>query len=471
MWFNSIEFLIFFVAVYSLYRLFRHKAQNMLLLLASYLFYMAWDWRFIALIVFSTIVDYFCAHLISRTHSSRVRITALFISLAVNLGALGFFKYCDFFIQSFADLMTLLHLPVNAAPLGIILPVGISFYTFQTMGYTIDVYRGELKPVRSFIDFALYVSFFPQLVAGPIERAGHLLPQIQTPRNIRFEHLSTGCALILFGLFQKVCVADNLALLVDPVYSNPSDAAGLDVVLATVAFAFQIFCDFAGYSNIARGIASLMGFDLMVNFLAPYCATNPQDFWRRWHISLSTWLRDYLYIPLGGSEGGTARTLRNLMLTMLLGGLWHGAEWNFVVWGGYIGLTLVGHRLLCDVMKGSRVDTLLQTRSGWTLRWMLFFTITCFGWMLFRVDALRDLPILLSAGSSSGILDVGRSLIILTALAVPTLLIQILQFRRKDAHAFMSLPLPARVVMYVLMFYAIDIFGVSDAQSFIYFQF
>jgi len=335
--FNSLQFFLFFAVVYSLYLAFNHKWQNRMLLVASYVFYGTWDWRFLSLIVISTIIDYYCGIKIDEITDAKKRKQFLAISIVANLSMLGFFKYFNFFAENLQALCCFFGFQVQPHFLNIILPVGISFYTFQTMSYTIDIYKGQLKPTRKFFDFALFVSFFPQLVAGPIERASHLLPQILSKRKVTIDKFCEGCYLIFWGLFLKVFVADNLARLVDPIFASDPPYNGVKVLLGLYAFAFQIFGDFAGYSNIARGLGKCMGFDIMVNFNLPYFVTNPSDFWRRWHISLSTWLRDYLYIPLGGNKKGTLFTYRNLAITMFLGGLWHGAAWTFIIWGAYRG--------------------------------------------------------------------------------------------------------------------------------------
>ena len=291
MFFNSIEFFLFFAVVFGLYVLLSRRAQNRMLLVASYIFYAAWDWRFLSLLLFSSVVDYWVGSAIGRSSDPRRRKFLVSLSLVSNLGILGLFKYAGFFSQSLQDLVGQ-ELPQFASD--IILPVGISFYTFQTLSYTIDVYRGRLEPIRDFLDFALFVSFFPQLVAGPIERASNLLPQICGERQLGWQNIKSGSWLVLWGLYKKVVIADNLGAVVDAVYRSGSEPTSGELLFATYAFAYQIYCDFSGYSDIARGIARMMGFELMLNFRLPYLAANPADFWRRWHISLSTWLRDYL---------------------------------------------------------------------------------------------------------------------------------------------------------------------------------
>jgi len=391
MLFNSFIFWAFFALVFFLYWKLPHRWQNLLLLAASYLFYGYWDWRFLFLLAASTTVDFLAGLGLGREERPGLRRAYLTLSVLTNLGALGFFKYFDFFATEFVRLLQSIGIQADVRLLGIILPVGISFYTFQSLSYTIDVYRRRMRPIHSFSDFALYVSFFPQLVAGPIERASRLLPQIQSLRRFDGRAASEGLLLISGGLFKKLIVADNLAAIVNRAYSLPAaDLSAPEVLVGTYAFAFQIYADFSGYSDIARGLAKLLGFELMVNFNHPYLATGPADFWHRWHISLSTWLRDYLYIPLGGNRLGPFKTYRNLILTMLLGGLWHGAAWNFVLWGAFHGTLLAIERLWNGRRSGSRQ----AVRSGTfvhALKVIGFFQVTCYGWLLFRAQSFTQI--------------------------------------------------------------------------------
>ena len=396
--FNSFQFAVFFIIVFILYLSCSHRWQNRLLLLASYVFYSAWDWRFLSLIWISTILDYFCGIIIYRSADIKKKRIFLFISILGNLSILGFFKYFNFFSENLQFLLSAFSINIHPHFLKIILPVGISFYTFQTMSYTIDIFRKEMEPTKHFFDFALFVAFFPQLVAGPIERAKHLLPQMLNPRIVTLNKINEGCFLVFWGLFQKVFIADNLAKLVDPVFNVPPPYNGLSVILAVYAFAFQIFCDFAGYSNIARGLSKCMGFDLMVNFKMPYFSSNPKEFWQRWHISLSSWLRDYLYIPLGGNRKGEIRTYINLILTMLLGGLWHGASWTFIIWGIYQGGLLVLYRLLKPVLeKLFEFESAIGKRISKIICIILFFQLTCIGWLIFRCQTLTQLAEMLKS--------------------------------------------------------------------------
>jgi D-alanyl-lipoteichoic acid acyltransferase DltB (MBOAT superfamily) len=472
MLFNSLEFGIFLCAVLGLYALLPHRAQNRMLLGASYLFYAAWDWRFLGLILISTILDYLVALRLGRVSGQRARRGLLALSVLVNLGILGGFKYAGFFSQALADLAGHLGIRVPGVVLDVALPVGISFYTFQTVSYTIDVYRGRLQPTADFLDFALFVSFFPQLVAGPIERARHLLPQISGARNVTLERLGSGTWLILWGTVKKVVIADNLAVLVDAVYTPGAGPTGAQVILATYAFAVQIYCDFSGYTDVARGAARLMGFDLMVNFHLPYLATSPADFWRRWHISLSTWLRDYLYVPLGGNRAGAARTYRNLLITMVLGGLWHGAAWTFILWGAYHGVLLTVHRALGGALAKVAPRSSIGRRLWLGGRVTTTFNLVCLGWLVFRAESVTHLGELLRA--MAGPLDPGSALAWLGPLAIlvaPLVLVQIGQVLRRDQEFVVRLPLAIRTVVYVVLFAYLVGLGEDFGNPFIYFQF
>ena len=352
MQFNSTIFPLFFAAVYAIYLLMgsrRFRAQNAWLLASSYAFYGYWDPRFLALLALSTVVDYVIGRRLEATEDERARKRLVTLSVLVNLGVLGFFKYFGFFVESTAALLDTMGLPANVKTLEILLPVGISFYTFQTLSYTIDVYRRAMPATRDLLGFALFVSFFPQLVAGPIERASRLLPQILAPRTVTATKVQAGLWLLVWGYFKKTVIADQAAMIANPLFDGDwSTLTGLEPLTAVLAFTIHIYCDFSGYSDIARGLAKLMGFDFLLNFRLPYLATGPSDFWLRWHVSLSTWLRDYLYIPLGGNRGGTLLTYRNMFLVMALGGLWHGAAWPYVLWGSYHGVLLVLERLWLD---------------------------------------------------------------------------------------------------------------------------
>ena len=465
--FATLEFAIFMLLVYPTYLLLSHRWQNHMLLVASYFFYGIWDWRFLSLLMWSTVIDYWVSHQIQRTTDQKLRFRYLLISLVSDLTILGIFKYLGFFVDSAAKLLETLGFQAHLPVLSIILPVGISFYTFQTLSYVIDVYRKQLHPAPNLFDFALYISFFPQLVAGPIERATHLLPQVLSPRTIRYEQISRGSFLILFGLFKKIVIADGVANSVNAIYGMP-DPTALDITLATYLFALQIYCDFSGYSDIARGTAKLMGFELMVNFNLPYFSINPRDFWQRWHISLSTWLRDYLYVPLGGNKYGELRTYRNLMTTMLLGGLWHGAAWNFVFWGFYQGAILCIHRFFIWQRKTAQDSILWHL-----LKIILFFQVICYGWLLFRANSLDQVI------NFTAILMTGWTMHLhipmpplATLSAIPLLLFfDICHYMTQDAHFYRRWAIPVRSLLYALLFFIL-IAGTSNAPTqFIYFAF
>ena len=464
MLFNSFIFLAFFAITYGLYLVLQTRSQNRMLLVASYIFYGWWDVRFLSLLLISTAVDYFCGLGIQASEQRKKRQFFLTLSICSNLGILFFFKYFGFFAENLTAALAVLGISADPQFIRIVLPVGVSFYTFQTMSYTIDVYRREMQATRNFLDFALFVSFFPQLVAGPIERASLLLPQIQGHRILRYNQIRQGCWLILFGYYKKVVLADNLAVFVNDVFNAPSEAYGLVIPLATLAFAFQIYGDFSGYSDIARGISKLMGIELMQNFRRPYFAVNPSDFWRRWHISLSTWLRDYLYIPLGGNRKGPFRTYFNLSLTMLLGGLWHGAAWNFVAWGAFHGLLLIVHRI---IPKSE------HERGGFkhALHIFLYFPLTLFSWMLFRVNSLHDLPTLIRNTFDPFHLTGKLCLLTTIIYALPLLLLDVAQERAGNEFVIKTWPRYIRFAVYMTLAAIIFLCGVMQNDAFIYFQF
>ncbi len=349
MLFNSFGYGLFLVLVLAIYSVLSHRGQNWLLLGASYFFYSCWDVRFLLLIAGITAANFIAGkaiHDARQRNDQRVMKRWLVICILVNMGTLGFFKYFNFFVTSALQLFQDLGSFTSFHTLHIILPVGISFFTFQALSYSIDIYKGRTAPITSVTDFALFVSFFPQLVAGPIERAAHLIPQVQRKRRVEAVHLQRGVYLILVGLVRKVVIADSAGILADMCFAKPEAFSSFQLGVGLLCYSLQIYGDFAGYSNIARGSAMLFGFDLMRNFSHPYFATNITEFWRRWHVSLSTWLRDYIYIPLGGNRKGPLRSYVNVLVTMLLGGLWHGANWNFILWGGLHGIYLSLHRLI-----------------------------------------------------------------------------------------------------------------------------
>jgi len=391
MLFNSIEFLIFFPIVFILYWFLsdRLTLQNLLLLGASYIFYAWWDWRFLSLIIISSVIDYVAGLSIYKAKTDKQRKFWLMVSLVANLGFLSIFKYYNFFAESFTQAVSSFGWQPNDLTLSIILPVGISFYTFQTLSYTIDIYRKSFKPTTSILSFFTYIAFFPQLVAGPIERASNLLPQIEKKRTFNKDWFNEGILQILVGLFRKIVIADTLAIYVDTIYGDTSLYNSSTILFATFFYAFQIYFDFAGYSDIAIGTAKVMGFKFHQNFNLPYFSKSLTEFWRKWHISLSFWLRDYLYISLGGNRKGIKITYRNLMITMLLGGLWHGSSWNFMIWGGIHGLVLSIEKY---IKSNPRFNFLNKFDY---LGYPITFLIVLIAWIFFRAPTFGSATIAL----------------------------------------------------------------------------
>ena len=390
MLFNSLEFLLFLPTVFILYWFVFKKitTQNILILVSSYVFYGWWDWRFLSLILISTLIDYTIGIQLRKACNLQRRKLLVSFSLVFNLGMLGFFKYYNFFVDSWIEAWSNIGVTMHASSLNIILPVGISFYTFQTLSYTIDIYRKKLEPTKDFITFASFVSFFPQLVAGPIERATNLLPQFYKKRTFNYDYAVSGMKLILWGLVKKVVIADSCAILVNKIFANYQDESGLALCMGAIYFAFQIYCDFSGYSDIAIGTSRLFGFKLMRNFNYPYFSRDIAEFWRRWHISLSTWFRDYLYIPLGGSRGNKWFQLRNVFAIFLVSGFWHGANWTFIVWGGlnalfFIPLLLTNKNRnnLDEVASNSILPNVKEL-----FQILLTFGLTTFTWIFFRAS-------------------------------------------------------------------------------------
>ena len=476
MLFNTFQFAGFFALVYGLYLYFGHKNQNRLLLLSSYLFYGAWDYRFLSLILISTCVDYFCGLRIEAARNQRQKRAFLLLSVGANLSILGYFKYFDFFVTEFVVLAQLLGFNFNYDSLSIVLPVGISFYTFQTMSYSIDIYRGDMKPTRRFFDFALFVAFFPQLIAGPIERARNLLPQIIGERTVTLEKFYEGSYLIFWGLFQKVFIADNLARIVDPVFEAGANPTGVQVLIALYAFAFQIYCDFAGYSNMARGLAKVMGIELTVNFNLPYMSTNPEVFWRRWHITLSDWIRDYVFLPLfiAFRNYGRLGMLAATFVTYTLIGLWHGAAVNFVLWGVFHAVVFGAYQLLKPTLSSVyAAGGAGFSRLMFPVNLAFYFHITVLSLILFRSTSVDQLILLtnqlfFSFELSSIDMEAFKRLVFFTWFL---LLVQFFQYRRDDLLFILKVPAPVRALFYLVCFYSLVIYGDSDGQAFIYFQF
>lgn len=466
MLFNSTIFLQFFVAFLLLYFLCRNslRLRNLLIIAGSWLFYGWWDYRFLFLLIFSGCFDFGVGVILGGTNRPRTRKIVLQLSILTNLCLLGFFKYYNFFVGSMEELLTQANIPFHPATLAIVLPVGISFYTFQSLGYVIDVYRGQVSPTRSLVQYLAYVSFFPQLVAGPIQRGHDLLPQLERTLTISKEMLAEGLWLILWGMFKKVVMADNLAPLVDMAFDNPA-AKGPLILAGALAFAFQIYGDFSGYSDIARGLARLLGFELRQNFDLPYFASDVRDFWKRWHITLSTWLRDYLYISLGGNRKGPGRTYLNLMLTMLLGGLWHGAAWNFVLWGGWHGFGLVCHRYWEQHRSGAKALPIWLSTP-------LTFGFVVWGWVLFRATSLAQIGAMTSGLAVWQVPTWFVHYLCLLALVVsPVIGLEIWQKRKRSHFVILTAPTWLLGTIYGVLFMSIVLFWEKKAVPFIYFQF
>jgi len=478
MLFNSLQFAIFFIIVFILYLCFNHKWQNRLLLIASCIFYGAWDWRFLSLIFISITTDYLCSLKIGTSPVHKKRKRLLILSVLVNLSILGFFKYFNFFSSSVSAFLGIFGLTIHPLLLKVAVPVGISFYTFKSMSYTFDVYAGKIEPTRDYLDYALFVSFFPQLLAGPIMRAQDLLPQISSRRKLSAACFWEGCYLIFWGLFQKIFIADNLAKIVYPVFTSHGPYYGAEVLTATYAFAFQIYCDFAGYSNIAIGIAKCMGFETTINFNLPYFATQPQEFWRRWHITLSMWLRDYIFVPISFAKRswGSAGVAFALMATFLLCGLWHGAGWTYIVWGGFHGALLIMYMFLKPVlMKMPSPRNLFLKRAGFAMRMVFFFHLMCIGWLIFWSPSMRQafnmLHSLVFSFTSSGI-NIKPVVLNIFSFTWLLVLVETVQFLKKDLMFIPKSNAVVQALFFAACCYLLAKWGVpSGSAAFIYYIF
>jgi len=481
--FNSFEFAVFLPCVFFLYWFCAAKnikLQNSLIVVSSYFFYGWWDYRFLILILISTLEDFFVALKIYKTNDEKKRKLWLLISIAVNIGILGFFKYYNFFIENFAAVFTIFGISPNIKSLNIILPVGISFYTFQTMSYTIDVYKRKIEPTRDFISFAAFVSFFPQLVAGPIERAANLLPQFHVKREFNYEQAVDGMRQILWGLFKKIVIADSCANYVNNVFSNYQNMPGSTLFLGAVFFAFQIYGDFSGYSDIAAGTGKLLGFRLIRNFNYPYFSRDIAEFWRRWHISLTTWFRDYVYIPLGGSHGSKIQIIRNTFIIFLISGFWHGANWTFIIWGAihailFLPLILSGknrkytNTVACNGFLPN-IKEIIQMCST--------FFLVLVGWIFFRSESIGKAFLYFSGMFnkslfSLSLLNEKKEALLIFILIIVMLIMEWLG--RKEHFCLSKLGLnwakPFRLAMYLLISSFILMFIKTEGTPFIYFQF
>ena len=481
MLFNSIDFAIFLPIVFILYWFVTNKdlrLQNLLIATSSYVFYGWWDWRFLSLILFSTIVDYSVGRKLQNEENQAKRKILLWISILVNLGFLGFFKYYNFFLDNFISAFSFFGTEIKANSLNIILPVGISFYTFQTLSYTIDVYKRKLEPTKDFIAFSAFVSFFPQLVAGPIERATNLLPQFYNKRTFDYSKAVDGMRQILWGLFKKIVIADNCAEYTNLIFNNSADYSGSTLVLGAIFFTFQIYGDFSGYSDIAIGTSRLFGFNLMRNFAFPYFSRDIAEFWRRWHISLSTWFRDYLYIPLGGSREGTLMKVRNTFIIFIVSGFWHGANWTFVIWGALNAI----YFLPLLLTKNNRNHIAIVAKGKWlpTFRefvlMLITFGLTVLAWVFFRAEnighAIQFISDIFTRPDSFLLLSVYWKYKTIIVLICLFLIVEWLGRENQYAIENISIKLkpPVRYAFYYMVVFAIFWFG-GNEQTFIYFQF
>jgi len=482
MLFNSLDFAIFLPVVFVIYWLMADediKKQNLFLVLASYTFYGWWDWRFLFLILFSTVVDYSIGIGLSKREDPKIRKGLLWLSIGVNLGFLGFFKYYNFFLDNFISAFSFFGVTMDARALSIILPVGISFYTFQTLSYTIDVYRGKLEPTRDFLAFTAFVCFFPQLVAGPIERATHLLPQFLVERKFNYVLAVNGLRQILWGLFKKIVIADNAASVANEIFNNSDSYSGSTLLVGAVFFTFQIYGDFSGYSDVAIGTSRLFGFDLKQNFAFPYFSRDMAEFWRRWHISLSTWFRDYVYIPLGGSRVGTWKKIRNTFIIFIVSGFWHGANWTFIVWGGLNAIYFLP--LLLSNKNRVHTDTVADGKYFPSIResfgMLSTFGLTVLAWIFFRAENMTHAINYLATLFSKSLFTIpyfagGKQALMALLFILLFLLIEWLG--RTGKYAIENLPRgfnrPMRWIFYYGIASSIYWFG-GEQQAFIYFQF
>jgi alginate O-acetyltransferase complex protein AlgI len=486
--FSSWTFAIFFVVVFGVYwAVPGRRARHVLLLFASYFFYMSWNPWLVTLIIGSTVLDYCIGLRLHQTARADRRRLLLVCSIVGNLGVLAVFKYADFFVLSLREMMQTLGVQANLSTLSIILPVGISFYTFQSMSYTIDIYRRRIEPTRSFIEFALFVAFFPQLVAGPIVKARDLLPQLKTDRRFSWGRLESGTVLFMVGLTKKLLIADQLAGVVDPVFAQPERYVTGDLWLAMFCYGGQIYCDFSGYTDMAIAAARVLGFDLKPNFLNPYLATSLSDFWRRWHVSLSTWLRDYLYIPLGGSRCGRLLTWRNLTITMLLGGLWHGASWTFVIWGAIHAVALIVGKVfeVPRARPAGRLATYVRVVPAWALTLLVVHV----AWVFFRCQPVHPVG---AAEPESTVVALERAIYFVTHLVVAPVVerpawlmnkwpavwllcliaaMQVYDEWVRRGRPRLVLPAPVAGMGYAAWIIVLVVFGADYVNPFIYFQF
>lgn len=480
MLFNSLGFALFLPIVFLLYWFIFNrslKVQNIFLLISSLFFYSCWDWRFVFLLVFSILLDYFSGIKIANAQSGKAKRCWLFISVFINLGVLAVLKYYNFFADSFASFLGLFGLKPGFVTLNVILPVGISFYTFHGLSYVFDIYNNKIKPTINFVNYALFVSFFPLLVAGPIERATHLLPQVCNPRKFNYDQAVSGLKQILWGLFKKMVIADSCAEYANLIFNHSADYSGITLAAGALFFAFQIYGDFSGYSDIALGTARLLGFELLRNFSFPYFSRDIAEFWRRWHISLSSWFKDYLYIPLGGSKGGRWKTIRNTFIIFLVSGFWHGANWTFIAWGALHALFIMPLVLLNKnrnhveiVAKGKLFPSFREA-----INMALTFGLVVFAWIFFRADSIGHAFSYIS-NMFSGPWFTAPAIIISKVLLVIILLFILIEWLGREqqyaiAHMGIKWPRLFRWSLYAFILFCIGMYMQTGGTPFIYFQF
>lgn len=471
--FNSLAFAIFLPIVLALYYVLPFKGQNRMLLIASLFFYAWWDWRFLGLLALTILIDFYASHAVYRAKTHERKKRWMLISIISNVAVLVIFKYSNFFVESFAEVLSKIGFAVHVPTLALVLPIGISFYTFMSMAYVIDVYRGELTPTPHLFDFALFVCYFPHLVAGPILRAPQLLPQLTHERRIKLEQIRDGIALIVIGYVRKIVIADVIAPMVGEAFTRMDSLGSGDLILRMYLFAIQLYGDFAGYSDIARGVSKLFGIELNLNFATPYLSQNITEFWRRWHISLSSWLRDYVYIPLGGSHKGKFRTYLNNFLTMLIGGLWHGANWTYVIWGALNGIYLAVHKVYLDITGKPQKQTL---EPKWTFitpfKVFFVFTLAAFAFIIFRSPNISSAWQYITRMFSfhGGITQFGSSVFILPFVLLAFAL-DIAQYTKRGEKFIARSTLWQRAIIIGSLFALVLIAGADNSQPFIYFQF
>lgn len=483
MLFNSLTFLLFFIIVLVLYYIFPHKLRWILLLIASYIFYMAWRAELIILILFTTFTNYIISLKIYNSIEKNTRKKLLILSIIINFGLLFIFKYLMFFSNSLQSIYNFFGFVYPIKEFDIILPMGISFYTFQAASYTIDIYKNRYKPEKNFFKFSLFITFFPQLVAGPIERADRLLSQLFTKKEYNLENIIYGTKIIIIGYFKKVVIADRIAIIVNTVYNSPNDFEGISFIIATILFTIQIYCDFSGYSDIAIGCAKMLDINLIKNFDRPYFSKNIKEFWKRWHISLSTWFRDYLYIPLGGNRVSTSRRYLNLLITFMASGLWHGANWTFVIWGTLHGLYQIIGDIKNKIFKNIKTDFFIFN----VVKILITFILVAFAWIFFRANTINDAYYIITnlfTGINNWtniqylydvITSLGLSLFEIE-IAVFTILllvfIEIIEYKKSIHKILMKAPFIIRFIFYYFIVLIIFTLGVyNNAGEFIYFQF